>query len=378
MTDEINLQLILNLRKTLHENPESSMREIKTKKILMDFIREHTQNLEIVDRGAWFYVQKGAKAEASEDNLTEKNELKSERTEKSPIAFRADFDAVTCADGCARHLCGHDGHSAVLAGFALWLDMADTDRDVYLIFQPGEESGQGAAICSSLIDEKHIGEIYGFHNIPGYEKGEVILPKDSFACASTGMEIIITGKQSHAAYPENGVNPAGIIVGILQEMDKYLAEKYRGIVLGTVIGIEVGSRSYGVAAGDGVLRLTLRAQFQDEYDALIAHIENTARKLSQDADATCSISRIEEFPATVNDKTCTDRIIGVAGKLNTKTVCPEEPFRWSEDFGYYLQKTKGAFMGIGCGVDHPGLHTDEYEFEDNIIMQVIEIYSSLV
>ena len=38
---------------------------------------------------------------------------------QAPIAFRADFDAVVCQDGCARHLCGHDGHSAILAGLAV-------------------------------------------------------------------------------------------------------------------------------------------------------------------------------------------------------------------------------------------------------------------
>ena len=57
---------------------------------------------------------------------------------------------------------------------------------------------------------------------------------------------------------------------------------------------------------------------------------------------------------------------------------PEEPFRWSEDFGYYLQKTKGAFMGIGCGVNHPALHTMEYEFEDSIIEPAIEMYKEIL
>ena len=63
---------------------------------------------------------------------------------QGPIAFRADFDAVVCQDGCAHHLCGHDGHSAILAGLALALEGIATSRDVYLIFQPAEETGQGA------------------------------------------------------------------------------------------------------------------------------------------------------------------------------------------------------------------------------------------
>ena len=55
-----------------------------------------------------------------------------------------------------------------------------------------------------------------------------------------------------------------------------------------------------------------------------------------------------------------------------------EPFRWSEDFGYYLQRTRGAFIGVGCGRDHAGLHTMEYEFEDGIIGTAIDLYKELV
>lgn len=360
MKKDHNLELIVRLRKELHNNPEISMKEVKTKRILMDFIETHTKSLEIVDMGLWFYV------------------LKKGKDHSSPMAFRADYDAVTCADGCPRHLCGHDGHSAVLAGFSLWLDTVQPEKDVYLIFQPGEENGMGAAICSSLIEEKNIGEIYGFHNIPGYECGAVILLNHTFACASTGLEIKFLGKQSHAAYPENGVNPANAIAEIIRSVNEVIREQHKGIVLGTVIGIEVGSHSYGVSAGEGTLRLTLRAEYQDEYDAFVSEIERKAEELASDSGLSVEISRIEEFPATINDKGCVNKLRAVADKLNRKTVYPDEPFRWSEDFGYYLQKTRGAFMGIGCGVDHQALHTMEYEFEDEIIESVIEIYREIL
>ena len=52
--------------------------------------------------------------------------------------------------------------------------------------------------------------------------------------------------------------------------------------------------------------------------------------------------------------------------------------RWSEDFGHYLQKTKGAFFGIGCGKEHTGLHTAGYEFDDEIIESAIAMYLQLV
>lgn len=360
MKKNSNLELIIQLRKELHINPEPSMHEINTKRILMEFIQNHTHSMELVDMDSWFYV------------------VKKGNNNETAIAFRADFDAVMCADGRCRHLCGHDGHSAVLAGFALWLDTVPAERDVYLIFQPGEENGKGAAICSAFIKNKNIGEIYGFHNIPGFEKGEVILLNHTFACASTGLEIKLIGKQSHAAYPENGKNPAKAISEIIRYMNEMIGEQHKGIVLGTVIGIDVGSESYGVSAGEGILRLTLRAEYQYEYDEFVTKIEKKAEELAMDIGLSYENSRIEEFPATINDQSCVDKVYNAAQRLNQKTAYKATPFRWSEDFGYYLQHTKGAYFGVGCGEDHAGLHTMEYEFEDDIIGPVIDLYKELI
>lgn len=351
---------VKELRKKLHENPESSMHETETKKILMEFLKENASSLELHDNGKWFYA------------------LKKGRTGEKPIAFRADFDAVVCADGKAAHLCGHDGHSAVLAGFAEMLDSLETERDVFLIFQPGEETGEGAKICSGLICEKKIEEVYGFHNIPGFEENAVIIPGRTFACASTGLEIKLIGKETHAAVPENGICPDKALSKIILKMHEEISKEHRGIVLGTVIGIEAGSSSYGVAAGNAVLRLTLRAEYQDEYDEFVSFMEKTTADAADESNLKYEIKRIEEFPSTENYKECTQKVRTAAGLLDLKILTPSEPFRWSEDFGHYLKLAKGAFFGIGCGKCHPGLHTDEYEFNDEIIDAVTEIYKKLV
>ena len=96
--------MIHSLRKKLHENPEPSMQEEKTQHILQEFIKRHT-TFEVVDKGVWFYAVKKAEKESG----------------KAPIAFRADMDAVCGKDGKPGHYCGHDGHSSILCGVALYL-----------------------------------------------------------------------------------------------------------------------------------------------------------------------------------------------------------------------------------------------------------------
>lgn len=58
---ESNIELIVKLRKQLHNIPEKSMHEVKTKQTLIHFIETHTQSLEIVDMNQWFYVVKKGK-----------------------------------------------------------------------------------------------------------------------------------------------------------------------------------------------------------------------------------------------------------------------------------------------------------------------------
>lgn len=345
----------------------------------MNFIAENTA-LYIMDCGSWFYVLKKACVPA----------------EKGAIAFRADMDAVCGKDGIYGHYCGHDGHSSILAGLALALDGAKTNRDVYLIFQPGEETGEGARICLGLIDEKNIEEIYGLHNIPGYALGNILVSKmtgcensitgkgvdavSTFACASTGIEISMQGTPSHAAYPEAGKNPGLTLARLLLQIEELTKQvnEHEGFVLMTLIGIEAGSKSYGVSASKGVLRLTVRGESEHVFDKYLERIKLLAIKAADTEGLELEIKEIERFPATENYRESAIRVRACADKLGFTVKELKEPMRWSEDFGWYLTKTKGAFFGIGDGEDYAQLHTQEYEFPDKIMNNAIKLFAELV
>ncbi len=168
-----HLEQVISLRHTLHQYPELSMQETETMKTLQDFLRDNT-SLEIHKREGWFYALKKSSVP-----------LKNSGNNPKPIAFRADMDALPipetirlsyASEHCGiSHKCGHDGHCAALCGLALELSGRDLDRDIYLIFQPGEEIGTGAQRCVELIREKGITEIYAFHNLGGYPEGSTAL-----------------------------------------------------------------------------------------------------------------------------------------------------------------------------------------------------------
>ncbi|MBC5659363.1 amidohydrolase [Anaerosacchariphilus sp. NSJ-68] len=356
---------IKELRHQLHICPEISGQERKSRSAIKRFLEENT-HFELHDCGAGFYA--ACRSSAPEQ-------------EKKGIAFRADYDALALPEGGAAHLCGHDGHAAALCGVALLLEQAkgegrDPGRDVLFLFQPAEETGAGAAPCCELFDKEDIEEIYGAHNLPGFAFGEIYTKEGTFACGSEGLTLRFTGKPTHAAYPELGVSPAPAVGQLLTEIPAFLDKKehgYGGMALCTVIGVQMGEKAFGAAAMKAEVWLTLRAERGADLEKLRQIILTRAEELAAQDSLTLEAEEQDVFPATENDKTSAEKVLKACGGRIL-----QEPMRWSEDFGHYLKHCRGAFFGIGAGADHPGLHTETYEYPDGLLLRTAENFLKLL
>ena len=356
---------IKELRHRLHICPEISGQERKTKAALKQFLEEST-NLELYDCGGGFYA-------AYRSSMPEQA--------KKGVAFRADYDALALPEGGAAHLCGHDGHASALCGAALLLEQQikegqEPGRNVFFLFQPAEETGAGAAPCCELFEKEEIEEIYGAHNLPGFAFGEVYTKEGTFACGSEGLTLRFLGKPTHAAYPELGVSPAPAVGQLLTEIPSFLNKKehgYSGMVLCTVIGVQMGEKAFGAAAEKAEVWLTLRAERGADLAKLRKLVLTRAKELAVQDGLTLETEEQDVFPATENDKACAKKVLKACGGR----VLPE-PMRWSEDFGHYLNHCRGVFFGIGAGEEHPGLHTAAYEYPDGLLMRTAEKFLKLV
>ncbi len=348
------------LRKVLHGMPERSGCETRTRETLQAFLRRES-DLEITDCGRWFY------AVHREDPAAES------------IALRADMDAVTGADGTPWHGCGHDGHMAVMAALAAATAGKKLGRNVCFLFQHAEETGAGGAECCALFERERIDSIYGFHNCPGFPAGAVLLLHDTFACASRGLILRFEGSQTHAAYPENGKNPVFPMAALFsrwQELTDPAA--YRGLTMATPIYMTAGARAFGVAAGSGELGFTLRAWYDGDLEKLARGFENSARRLAAEAGIGLSLEEQDVFPATVNDPGLYKRLETAAAQAGLPCLTPEEPFRWSEDFGHYGSRCPAFFCGIGGGEGAAGLHTPAYRWNAAVTEAALRLFSKLI
>lgn len=366
---EKNLALTKKLRHELHQHPELSNQETWTKQHLISFLKEHT-NLEIVDKGLWFYA------------------IYRSKKGKKNIAFRADYDALPMDEGISlpygsqiagvSHKCGHDGHAATLAGFALEIDQNGSDNNIFFLFQHAEETGDGAAQCVEFIEENNIDEIFAYHNMSGMELKSINIIDGTTNCASKGMIIHMEGSPSHASEPEKGKNPSFAIANIINAIPDFITSKNnKGLVLCTIVQVNIGERAFGVSASRGDLLLTIRALYEEEMDRLQKNLEDLAKAQAEKYGLKVSFSYNDYFPETANHKESADKIRRVAREKGMNVVEMSEAFRGSEDYGHYLKKTKGAICYIGNGIDYPPVHTYEYDFNDEIIETAVELFKGL-
>lgn len=368
-----NYKKIVDLRHELHRHPELSCKEVWTRERLMDFVRKNT-GLEVVDKGAYFYAVYRAEDQAGK---------------RKGIAFRADFDALPIEDRIDKpyrsevpgvgHKCGHDGHAAALCGLCLEVEDLSPDRDVYMLFQHAEETGKGAAVVQDCIKENpDIAEIYGFHNQPGVPEGKIVVPDEISNCASKGMSVFMTGKPTHASHPENGRNPVfalARVVGALKELTD--PEQYEGLVMCTVVQLDVGAYAFGTAASEGVLRMTIRAGIEREMDVLQERIERLSEKEAEKDGLKVRFEFDDYFPETRNTPSAVKKVYRAAEKLGYDAGKKETELG-SEDFGYYTKLVPGAIFFIGDGEDFPSLHTSAFDFNDAILENAVEMFKALI
>ena len=360
-----DLERLFALRARLHACPELSGREAATAHCIQSFLSENT-TLTLERRDGWLLA-----THFEGEGLPE-------------IGFRADMDAIPVenAPGRARHGCGHDGHSAILCGLALLLEGRRVGRNVRLIFQGAEETGEGARhICETWPGLHGLSRVYGLHNIPGHPLGAVLVRRGCFACASCGLIVRATGRPAHAAYPEQGANPAGLLCRLALALPRMIEDILAGdgrLLMHTVVGLNLGGESFGLSASAGQLCLTLRGHRQADIDALIVAIRRFAEHECAAEDLTCAFELRDAFPDTTSDGACVDEAIALWRASGLMPRLLPEPMRWSEDFGWYLKSVPGVFFGIGSGEACPGLHTAEYCFPDAAIAPAVAAFAALL
>lgn len=353
------------IRKEIHSCPEYSHLEKETAKILMKYLQETSPDK--------IYTGVGGNGIIAEY---------SGKTSGPSMMFRCEMDAIKTDKGF-EHLCGHDGHMTILLGVAKRLSAnRNFPGKVFLLFQPAEEIGEGAALMVKDIEK--IGLVFDFsyalHNNPKYPLNSIIIHKGTYAAGSVGMELKFTGASSHAAFPEQAVSPSDAIFSIIEEVKRINKEKsgFSDFVLATVVNVEIGEANYGVTPGDGAIRLTLRSFADEDLGKLCGKIEKFAHDKATENGLKLAISYHDRFPATVNSNLANAITIEAAEKTGLKILYANEPTRGSDDFSFFTTKSNGSFFDIGNGEGGADIHQPDYKFPDKILIPAVNLFSEII
>ncbi len=280
------------------------------------------------------------------------------------------------------HKCGHDGHMTILVGLGKLLAQRRPARGrVVLLFQPAEETGEGAerVLNSPAFESLTPDYIFALHNLPGFPAGQIVLRQGPFSAAVKSLIVKLHGKTAHAGEPEQGVNPAAAIAEILNLAGE-LTEPDRNspdFAIVTPVHVTMGEKAYGVSAGYGEVHFTIRTWRQKDMAELSRNLISRIKTRAKAHGLRCQTQWLQVFRTTRNDKKASAILESAVRRQGMDYLTPEFPFRWGEDFGLFTQRFRGALFGLGAGEKHPALHNPDYDFPDGLIGKGVRIFRAI-
>jgi hippurate hydrolase len=366
-------------RRDLHAHPELSTKEFRTSAMIQEKLKSFGVD-EIITGMATTGVVGVIRAGTSE----------------RAIGLRADMDALPIQEETGlpyasqnpnvMHACGHDGHTTMLLGAAKYLaETRNFDGTVYLVFQPAEEFEAGAdkMIKDGLFIRCPMDMIFGLHNWPQSPEGTFLWRSGDVMAAVGWIDITITGKGSHGAFPHQGVDPVVVAATIVNALQTIISRNMEPIQGGVVsIGHISGGDAYNILPERVVMKGTAR-WFRPQVGEIIEKgVHRLATGIAASFGAQADVRFSHHCPATVNDEEATTIAVSaaetIAGRAKVKHM--PMPTMGGEDFAYMLEEKQGAYLmlGGGRGPNEPLLHHPLYDFNDAILPIGSSWYSTLV
>lgn len=363
-------------RRELHAHPELAGEERETAQRILAVLKALKPDGLLTELGGTGLLATFGKDEAGPQVMV--------RCELDALAIPEvnDFEHRSVIPGKS-HKCGHDGHMAILTGLAEKMSNKRPARGrVHLLYQPAEENGAGAAsvLADPRMKDRHFDLVLALHNLPGYPLGSPVVRKGAFTASVNSLVITLQGRTSHAAEPEHGINPAlavaEILTGALALQHNVPTED--GLRVVTVVHVNLGSKDYGISAGNAEVHLTVRAWTDEELLLLEQDIEQLAHKTAAKHKLGIRINYCFTFKANRNDDAAAELVAGAVRATGHQLVQRDHPFKWGEDFGLFTAQYKGCMFGLGAGEDMPALHNPDYDFPDELIPHGIELFEAAV
>jgi amidohydrolase len=359
---------IVGLRRHFHQHPELGLEEFETAKKVEEILRDLGLETRRLVKGAGVYgYLRGAKAGKT-------------------FALRADMDALPLQEEAdvpyrsrtpgVMHGCGHDAHTAMLLGAAMILseEAKHLAGNVVFLFQPAEETGQGAKEMVSEGGLEGVDGIFGLHlssTLPsgtvGYRPGPLMASGDFF-------DVRITGKGGHAGLPHLAIDPitmAATAIGAVQTIvSREISPLESGVI--SICKVQAGGGAYNIIPDSASFGGSIRSLTSELRNYLPKRMKEVIEGIVSGMRGCYEFDLLPRFPLTVNDERMTSFVIKIAREmLGEGKVCEIKPLLASEDFSFYLQRIPGTFVFLGIRNEAKGIvfphHHPRFDIDEDVL-----------
>ena len=351
------------IRRSLHRHPELAYQEHNTSELIC---RELSRLGIDFSRGL---AGTGVRAEL--------------RSGSGPcIALRADMDALPIEEETGlefasinsgiMHACGHDGHVAMLLGAAELLKKQKFNGRVVLLFQPAEESGNGAAAMIAANCLQDVDMIFSGHIDIHYPVGKLTVDKGLICSYTDPFTINIHGQGGHAAKPHETVDAIVVASNLVMNLQTLVSRRINPAHAAVVtVGRFSAGTVHNVIAEQATLEGTIRSAHPETRDRIISGLNRVIRGAAEMCNAEITLTLHDGLPAVVND----ERSFAVAREA-AKVVVGEDnifsqryPSLGGEDFSFYQQRIPGCMIRFGAALEIGAgpAHSSRFDFDENVL-----------
>ncbi|MBW5471378.1 amidohydrolase [Brevibacillus formosus] len=369
-------QWAISERRYLHQYPELSGQEYQTAAYVRKYLQEWKMELIPCEPPNVVGMLRGTDG-------------------KKTIALRADMDALPVVEegekpylskneGVA-HVCGHDGHTAILLAAAKWLseNRADVAPNVLFLFQSSEEmlpSGAQAIVRQGAIDD--VDAVFGLHLWQPLERGKIGISMGAMMASADDLRIVITGRGGHGSMPHETVDPIYVASQVINAIQGIVARCVNPIepAVISICRMEAGS-TYNIIPNQAVLYGTLRAQSEKTRQLLARELKQTIETLCSAWGADAEVMVDWGTPPVVNDERMSRFVADVVtDQFGESCLAIVEPVMGGEDFSYYLERKPGSFIFVGMRGEkscYPH-HHPRFDIDEDVIPTAVELLIQLV
>ncbi|WP_100614747.1 M20 metallopeptidase family protein [Confluentibacter citreus] len=321
------------------------------------------------------------------------------------IAWRSDIDALETdfPDSVdfksqtpgVRHICGHDIHTTIGLGIANVLSHHKDKLEgvVYFIFQPAEESFEGAKsmIDDGLFDIISPDEIYGLHIAPMPSGSVVVNPELVYAYKSI-IEISLKNTSdldSIVHYTKNLVSGFQNVQPDSKFWDsRNLVDTHVGIYNPNTIYKDylTVNNNFNVEQSENQVKLSTVIMSSDKKHLdSIPQLIKEAISNSRYSDKLISVNYSKEFPSVINDPNLTNETIQIITKLyGEQSIIPIHGVipNSNDDFAYFQHQVPGVYYFLGGSNYEANMismpHTPDFVVDETCIKTGVTYFSSMI